>query len=323
MRRRRTAARGSAMRSRRAAAFAHPAASRAAPPRFRAAHRSGDEAAGLDVDHDGQEAAEPLRDARFDQFVRLEVCGHAGSTGATRRFRRRGRERVRHRRSGTRPARCQASLRTSVIVPVLRAGRRSRPRAATRKPRGGRGGQRFRRLRHTTRWPRVPRKRRRSHRRFPWRVARMRCAVGAEEELRIAGNGRFDQRMPMRFALQHRQAVQVRADATGEDRVAIQQQVLRRERGGDARARALHELDARPRRDVLEHHLEAREALDDRLSTRSMNTGSRSKTSTSPASVTSPCTCSTRSSASIASSAGQIRSIAVTPESEFVVAPAG
>ena len=59
-----------------------------------------------------------------------------------------------------------------------------------------------------------------------------------------------------------------------------------------------------------------------RLSTRSMKTCSRSKTSTL-LSVTSPCTCSTSPCSAIASSAGQTFSIEVTPASECVVAPAG
>ena len=48
---------------------------------------------------------------------------------------------------------------------------------------------------------------------------------------------------PVGFGLEHRQAVQVRADAAGEQRVAIEQQVLRRDRGRNAGARAAHELD--------------------------------------------------------------------------------
>jgi len=58
------------------------------------------------------------------------------------------------------------------------------------------------------------------------------------------------------------------------------------------------------------------------ISTRSMNTFSRSKMSTS-GNVTSPCTSSGRPHSSIAASAASQRSMRVTPESEFVVAPAG
>ena len=38
------------------------------------------ETAGLDVDHDGQEAPEPVGNARFDELVGIEVFGHAGSS---------------------------------------------------------------------------------------------------------------------------------------------------------------------------------------------------------------------------------------------------
>ena len=57
-------------------------------------------------------------------------------------------------------------------------------------------------------------------------------------------------------------------------------------------------------------------------STRSMNTASRSKMSIS-ASVTSPWISSGMPMRSITASTGSIRSIAVTPESALVVAPAG
>ena len=48
-----------------------------------------------------------------------------------------------------------------------------------------------------------------------------------------------------------------------EDRVAIQQQVLRRDRRGDALARGPHELRGGTRRDVLEHDLETGDAIHD------------------------------------------------------------
>ena len=57
-------------------------------------------------------------------------------------------------------------------------------------------------------------------------------------------------------------------------------------------------------------------------SERSTNTRSRSNTSMS-GSVTSPCTDSTTPCFSMAASAGYARASAVTPEPEFVVAPAG
>ena len=88
--------------------------------------------------------------------------------------------------------------------------------------------------------------------------------------------------LPIALALQHGQAVVVRTDAALEDRVAIQQQVLRRDgRRRRPCARCLHELHGFARRHVLEHDAQPRKALDDRRRTRSMNTRSRSNTSTS------------------------------------------
>ena len=94
-------------------------------------------------------------------------------------------------------------------------------------------------------------------------VPRVRRAVGAEEETRIVARRGFDQRTSIVFALQHRQAVVVRTDAALEDRIAIQQQVLRRDRRADAAARALDELHGLARRHVLEHDAQRRKALDD------------------------------------------------------------
>ena len=94
-------------------------------------------------------------------------------------------------------------------------------------------------------------------------VLRVRRAVGAEEEARVVAGRRFEQRLAVVLALEHRQAVMMRPDAAFEHRIAIQQQVLRRDRRGDARARALHELRGRARRDVLEHDLQVRHAFDD------------------------------------------------------------
>ena len=58
------------------------------------------------------------------------------------------------------------------------------------------------------------------------------------------------------------------------------------------------------------------------ISTRSRNTASRSKMSTS-GSVTSPCTHSGTPCAAMASSTGMTRATSATPEAELVVAPAG
>ena len=70
-------------------------------------------------------------------------------------------------------------------------------------------------------------------------VRGVRRAVGAEEEASAAGGRRLDQRPPVLLALEHRQAVVVRPDAAGEDRVAVVEQVMRGDgRGGVAPASA-------------------------------------------------------------------------------------
>jgi hypothetical protein len=56
----------------------------------------------------------------------------------------------------------------------------------------------------------------------------------------------------VRLGLEHRQAVVVRAQAALEQGVAVQEQVLRGDGGGDPGARAEHELQCRLGRDVLE-----------------------------------------------------------------------
>ena len=94
-------------------------------------------------------------------------------------------------------------------------------------------------------------------------VPRVRRAVGAEKEPRIVARRGLEQRLAVALALEHRQAVVMRTDAALEERVAIQQQVLRRDRRGDARPRAPHELDGVARRDVLEHDAQPGNALDD------------------------------------------------------------
>ena len=92
----------------------------------------------------------------------------------------------------------------------------------------------------------------------------MRGAVGAEEELRIAGRRSLDERLAVAFALQDGQAVEVRAQASLEHRAAVQQEMLRRDRRADPGACRAHELDAGARRHVLEHDPQARMALDER-----------------------------------------------------------
>ena len=56
----------------------------------------------------------------------------------------------------------------------------------------------------------------------------------------------------------------MRPQAAGEQRVAVHQQVLRRDGGGDAVARSEHELERGARGDVLEHDAQLRVALAER-----------------------------------------------------------
>ena len=92
----------------------------------------------------------------------------------------------------------------------------------------------------------------------------MRRAVGAEEEFRVARGGGFDQRLAVLLALEHRQAIVVRTNAAEEQRVAVQQQVVRGDRRGDVVSRDFHVLHRLARGDVLQHYLEIAEARNHR-----------------------------------------------------------
>ncbi len=93
-------------------------------------------------------------------------------------------------------------------------------------------------------------------------VSCVRRAVGTEEEARVVAGCGFEQRLAVPFTLQYGQAVVVRTDAALEDRIAVHQQVLRRDRRGDAGPRGADEIHCRRRRDVLEDDLEPGHALD-------------------------------------------------------------
>ncbi len=58
-------------------------------------------------------------------------------------------------------------------------------------------------------------------------IDRVRRRVGAEEEFGIARRRRGDQRLPVALALEDRQAIEVRPDAPGEQRVAAEVEVVR------------------------------------------------------------------------------------------------
>src|SRR5450755_2574654 len=88
---------------------------------------------------------------------------------------------------------------------------------------------------------------------------RMRGAVGAEKEAVAARGRRGDERAPVLFALQDRKAVEVRPQATAEQRVAVVEKMVR----GDGRGRVGtcfgDVLCALPGGDVLEDDLQRRE----------------------------------------------------------------
>ena len=102
----------------------------------------------------------------------------------------------------------------------------------------------------------------------------------------IAAGGGFDQRLSVTLALEHWQAV-MRSDATLEDGIAIVEQVM----GGDGRRdrgrRCPHVVRRILGGDVLQHDFQRGKSRTIGFKTRSMNTTSRSKISTS-GSVTSP-----------------------------------
>ena len=90
------------------------------------------------------------------------------------------------------------------------------------------------------------------------RVTRMRRAVGAEEEFRAAAGGSRHQRSAVLLALEDRQAVMVRPDPAHEQRIAVQQQVMRSDGRGDVGGRGADELRRRGGGDVLEYQPQVR-----------------------------------------------------------------
>jgi hypothetical protein len=85
-------------------------------------------------------------------------------------------------------------------------------------------------------------------------VSLVRRGVRAEEKSPMAAGRRLEQRLPIGFSLEHRQAVKMRADAAAEHLVAVVEQVLRRNRRRNALARVLHEPHRCGGGDVLENH---------------------------------------------------------------------
>ena len=95
-------------------------------------------------------------------------------------------------------------------------------------------------------------------------VLRVRCRVRAQEEARITGSGGLEQRLPVRFALEDRQAEIVRPQVVaGEQRVAGVQEVLRRDGGTEVARRSEDHVHRLARGDVFEHDLQGREIVHD------------------------------------------------------------
>ena len=91
-------------------------------------------------------------------------------------------------------------------------------------------------------------------------VAWVRRAVGAEEEARIAAGRRLHQGGAVGLAFQDRQAIVVRVEAAGEQRVAVQQQVMRGDCGRQVGRGGGDVLGRVARGDVFQHHAQGREA---------------------------------------------------------------
>jgi hypothetical protein len=110
-------------------------------------------------------------------------------------------------------------------------------------------------------------------------VRGVRSAVRAQEELAAAAGGGLHQRQAMGFALEHRQAIEVRAHAAQEDGVAVEQQML----GRDGRSQEIigcgHVLGGFLGRHMLHDDLELGEILAQRLELLLDEHGSRSNRS--------------------------------------------
>jgi hypothetical protein len=77
--------------------------------------------------------------------------------------------------------------------------------------------------------------------------------IGAQEHPVMARGRQLAQRQAVLLALGHRQAIGMRAHAAHQHGVAVDVQVLRRDRGAQVGAAAFDELRGFLRGDVLEH----------------------------------------------------------------------
>ena len=106
-------------------------------------------------------------------------------------------------------------------------------------------------------------------------------AVGAKEKACLARGGGVAQGKAVFFAFGDGQAIVVRFDAAGEDVVAVDHQVVRGDRGAKRVVLGARIIDGVCGGDVFHDHAQAGCARRIGSSTRSMNTASRSKMSTS------------------------------------------
>ena len=89
----------------------------------------------------------------------------------------------------------------------------------------------------------------------------VRGAVGAEEEFGRARGRRLAQGLAVVFALGHGQAIGMRAQAAGENRVAVDLQVMRGDGRRDGARRGHDEIGRVLRGDMFEHDPERRKVL--------------------------------------------------------------
>ncbi len=82
------------------------------------------------------------------------------------------------------------------------------------------------------------------------------CGIGAQEKLGIAAGGSIQQGFLMRVALQNRQAIEMRTNATDEHVIAVVQQVMRGDGRADICGSLAHELRRIAGGDVFKHQFE-------------------------------------------------------------------
>ena len=84
-------------------------------------------------------------------------------------------------------------------------------------------------------------------------MTRVRRRIGTKKKLPAAGRGRLHQRLAVNFALEYRQAVIMRTDATAKDRIAVVEQVMRSDGRHHIVARRGDKLGGRAGRDVFKN----------------------------------------------------------------------